>query len=93
MRIKKHSRDRKTTSFRRLRLILILAFNRPKEESRKNFKDLVLEILPTPPCVKCAPFFSLKVTKMCACDSKFEFEPTNEELSKIEKEFNHLSVA
>lgn len=90
MRIKKHSPGKKTTSFRRLKLILLLAFNRPKEKDRKTFKDLVLEMIPIPTCVKCTPLFTLKLTKMCACDSKLKPEPTREDLVEIERQFDYL---
>lgn len=85
---------KKRTSFKKLKLVILLVFNRPKEKDRKSLKDLVVEILPVPECVKCTPFFALKKSStMCACDSKWELEPTNEDLSKIEKELNYLSVA
>ncbi len=102
MRIKKPSpankeelpkKTKKRTSFVKLKSILLLALKRPKDEDRKKPDDLILEIITIPDCVKCAPFFALKLTTMCSCNPKWEREPTQEELVKIENEFIYLSVA
>ncbi|HRH30760.1 MAG TPA: hypothetical protein PK886_01685 [Candidatus Paceibacterota bacterium] len=84
---------KKRTSFKKLKLVFYLIFRRPKPSQRKGPGDLILEFLPIPECVKNSSFFVLRLVKMWAMRTNKETEPTNEELSKIEKEFTYLSVA